>query len=215
MNKKNRLGAVVLLVAAIAAMSVTTHAYAAAPNVKHVSAKALAAILARPLESPPVGATPGDVTVVEYFDYNCPVCRETEGELKKLVSSDPKIRLIYKDWPVFGAASVYAAYCSFAAAAQGKYTAAHEALIASSEDLDSKEVVQQVLRHAGFDIRKLDADIAAHEKEYSAALTRNNEEASSLGLRGTPGLIVGDRLVAGGLDFRQLTAQVAAARSRN
>jgi protein-disulfide isomerase len=205
------LGALLFVMVAMTA----PRARAAGTDAKHVSTRALGGILAGPLESPPIGASPGDLTVVEYFDYNCPVCRSMEGELRKLVANDPKVRVIYKDWPVFGAASVYAAYCSYAAAAQGKYAAAHAALIGSSEDLDSKEVVRQVMRRAGFDVAKLDADITAHEKEYSAVLTRNDEEATSLGLRGTPGLIVGDRIVAGGLDFQHLTSQVAAARARD
>jgi protein-disulfide isomerase len=213
MSRKYLLGLGALLFAVLVVTAL--RAGAAGADGKHVSPRALAAILTGPLASPTIGASSGDLTVVEYFDYNCPVCRSMEGELHQLVASDPKVRVIYKDWPVFGAASVYAAYCSYAAAAQGKYAAAHAALIGSREDLDSKEIVRQVMRQAGFDVAKLDADIAAHQKEYSAVLTRNQEEATSLGLRGTPGLIIGDRLIAGGLDFRHLASQVAAARVPN
>lgn len=203
--------------ALLLAMLATTalHAQAAGSDGKHVSPRALAAILAGTLETPSIGASPGDVTVVEYFDYDCPVCRGMDEQLHELIAADPKVRVIYKDWPVFGAPSVYAAYCSYAAAAQGKYAAAHAALISSAADLDSKGVVRKVMQQAGFDVAKLDADIAAHEKEYSAVLTRNNGEATSLGLHGTPGLIIGDRLVPGGLDLRHLTSQVAAARNRD
>jgi Thioredoxin len=80
----------------------------------------LAAILADPLVTPPAGPARGDVTVVEYFDSDCPVCRHIEPELRQLLASDPKVRLVHKDWPVFGDASVYAAYCSFAAAREGE-----------------------------------------------------------------------------------------------
>jgi protein-disulfide isomerase len=183
-----------------------------AQGIRRVTPAALAAILDEPLGAPPTGSSQGDVTVVEYFDYNCPVCRRIEPELRKLLVSDPKVRLIRKDWPVFGAASVYAAYCSFAAARDGKYAIVHEALIGSKRDLDSKEDVQQVLREAGFDLQKIDADIALHEREYSAVLTRNQRETAALGLRGTPGLIVGDQLVPGGLDYPQLQYLVSEAR---
>jgi protein-disulfide isomerase len=181
-------------------------------GVRRVTPEALAAILAGPLATAPTGAPQGDVTVVEYFDYNCPVCRRVEPQLRKLLVSDPKVRLVRKDWPVFGVASVYAAYCSFAAAREGKYTVAHDALIGSKKDLDSKEDVQEVMREAGFDLKKIDADIALHEREYSAVLTRNQRETAALGLRGTPGLIVGDQLVPGGLDYPQLARLVSQAR---
>jgi len=174
----------------------------------------LQAILAGPLPTPPGGAASGDVTVVEYFDYDCPVCRRLEPELRMLLSSDPRVRLIRKDWPVFGEASEYAAYCSFAAAREGRYQAAHDALISSRKDLDSKEEVRNVLLSAGFDVRKLDADIQAHAKEYSGVLERNRHETKTLGLRGTPGLIVGTQLALGGIDYTGLESLVARARTR-
>jgi protein-disulfide isomerase len=186
-----------------------------AQSVHRVAPAALAAILADPLATPPTGSSQGDVTVVEYFDYNCPICRRIEPQLRKLVASDPKVRLVHKDWPVFGDASVYAAYCSFAAARDGKYAIAHDALIGSRRDLDSKEDVQEVMREAGFDLKKINADIALHEKEYSAVLARNQSETAALGLRGTPGLIVGDQLVPGGLDYPQLERLVSQVRQHH
>jgi protein-disulfide isomerase len=186
--------------------------FAHAQGLHRVAPAALAAILAEPLVTPPSGSPRGDVIVVEYFDYNCPVCRGIEPQLRKLVDSDSEVRLIHKDWPVFGDASVYAAYCSFAAAREGKYATAHDALIRSKRDLDSKEDVQQVMREAGFDLKKIDADIALHQREYSAVLARNQQETAALGLRGTPGLIVGDQLVPGGLDYPQLERLVSQAR---
>jgi protein-disulfide isomerase len=186
-----------------------------AQDVHRVAPAALGAILAGPSATAPTGSPQGDVTVVEYFDYNCPVCRRIEPQLHELIASDPKVRLIHKDWPVFGDASVYAAYCSFAAARDGKYAIAHDALIGSRRDLDSKEDVQEVMREAGFDLKKINADIALHEKEYSAVLARNQSEAAALGLRGTPGLIVGDQLVPGGLDYPQLERLVSQVRQHH
>jgi protein-disulfide isomerase len=184
----------------------------AAQAVDTVPVATVKAIAAEPLGTPVVGSAQGDVTVVEYFDYNCPVCRHLEPQLHKLVLGDPKVRLIRKDWPVFGDASTYAAYCVFAAARTGKYAAAHDALIGSAKDLDSKEDVQQVLRDAGFDLRQIDADIALHQSEYAATLARNKREAAELGLRGTPGLIVGSQLAPGGMDAAQLKSLVQRAR---
>lgn len=200
-----------LLPAALLLALVTNHA--GAQDSRPVAKPTLQAILAGGLITPPAGAVRGDVTVVEYFDYNCPGCRHLEPQLRKLIAADRKVRVIRKDWPVFGEASEYAAYCSYAAARQGRYAAAHDALISSARDLDSREDVQGVLRAAGFDVSKLDADIQSHAQEYSEVLARNRRETAELGLRGTPGLIIGNQLVLGSMDYPVLEQRVAQARA--
>jgi protein-disulfide isomerase len=204
------LGRLLLLPALLFALVAST---ANAQTTQAVPATALQAILASPLPTPASGAAQPDVTVVDYFDYNCPTCRELEPELRKLLTHDPKVRLVHKDWPIFGEASEYAAYCSFAAAREGKYDLAHDALITSRVDLDSKEQVRSVLRTAGFDLKKLDADIALHQKEYSDVLKRNQRETAGLGLHGTPGVIVGNQVVLGNIDYARLEGLVAQARA--
>jgi protein-disulfide isomerase len=189
-------------------------ACANAQDTRPVPASTVQALLAPPLPTPASGAGQPRVTVVEYFDYDCPICRRLEPELNKLVQRDPNVRLVRKDWPIFGEASEYAAYCSFAAARQGKYQTAHDALIGSRRDLDSEDAVRATLKDAGFDVGKIDADIQAHAKEYADVLARNRREAAALGLHGTPGLIVGHQLVPGSADFarlEQLVAEAAAA----
>jgi protein-disulfide isomerase len=177
-----------------------------------VLAATIASVVAEPLEIPPLGAAHADVTLIEYFDYNCPGCRHLDPELRKLLANDPKVRLIRKDWPVFGDASTYAAYCSYAAAREGKYAVAHDALIGSRQDLDSKDDVRQVMRAAGFDMQKIDADIALHEKEYNATLARNVREAKGLNMLGTPGLVVGNQRLEGDADYADLQRWVATSR---
>lgn len=181
-------------------------------GVMQVRPEGVKAIAAAPLLPAPLGDPHADVTVVEYFDFNCPVCRKTDPELHRLLASDPHVRLIYKNWPIFGAASVYAAYCSFAAADLGHYENAHRALMSSRERLDSNAAVEAALRQAGLDLAAIRADIEAHRHQFSATLTRNQTEATALGLRGTPGLLVGDQLVPGGLQLEQLRLLVARAR---
>lgn len=200
------------LVVVLSWVAVLVTAATGARAVETVPASMLKAIVAEPLRTPVAGSAEGDVTVIEYFDYNCPVCRHLEPQLRKLLTGDPQVRLIRKDWPVFGDASVYAAYCAFAAARAGKYALAHDALIGSAKDLDSREDVQQVLRDAGLDLHRIDADIALHESEYAANLARNKREAAELGLRGTPGLIIGNQLAPGGMDAAQLKSLVQRAR---
>src|ERR1700682_1598284 len=77
----------------------------------------------------PVGARQPDVTIVEYFDYNCPYCKTLVPVLQALLAQDPKIAVLYKDWPILGAVSTYAAASALAAGWQGKYLAAHDPMI--------------------------------------------------------------------------------------
>ncbi len=187
---------------------------ASAQQTRAVPQATLAALLAAPLATPPAGSEHADVTVLDYFDYNCPVCRELDPQLRRLLAADPKVRLVRKDWAILGEGSVYAAYASFAAGREGRYRAAHEALMTSAKDLDTRTDVLGVLKAAGFDTAKIDADVRRHEKEYAEVLARNAREATGLGFRGTPGIVVGDRLVPGGVDYNGLKRLVARARSQ-
>jgi protein-disulfide isomerase len=191
------------------AFSIST---AGAQTTKPVAPTTLNAVLTSPRPTPVAGSAQGDVTIVEYFDYNCPDCRALDPKVRQLLASDPGVRVIRKDWPVFGDVSAYAAYCSYAAAREGKYQAAHDALISSKQDLDKKEDVQSVMRAAGFDMTKIDADIAQHEKQYSAIIATNEHETEALGLKGTPGVIIGGQVVLGSIDYARLVSLVAQAR---
>jgi protein-disulfide isomerase len=190
------------------ALATTTAAQAATP----VAPTTWQSLLAEPNPTPAVGAAKGDVTIVEFFDYNCPGCRALDPQMNRLLSKDGGVRVIRRDWPVFGAVSAYAAYCSYAAAKEGKYQLAHDALINSKQDLDKKEDVQAILRAAGFDMQKIDADIAQHEKEYSGIVARDAREAQALGVKGTPGVVIGGQVVSGDADYARLVDLVAQAR---
>lgn len=170
------------------------------------------AVLASPRPTPVAGSAQGDVTIVEYFDYNCPGCRALDPQVRQLLTKDPKVRVIRKDWPVFGDVSEYAAFCTYAAAKEGKYQVAHDALISSKQDLDKKEDVRNVMQAAGFDMKKIDADIAQHQKEYSAIIAANEHETAALGLKGTPGVVVSGQVVSGNIDYAGLSNLVAQAR---
>ncbi len=185
---------------------------AGAQTTKPVAAATWQAVLTSARATPPVGAVKGDVTIVEYFDYNCPDCRALDPKVHQLLASDANVRVIRKDWPVFGDVSQYAAYCSYAAAKEGKYQLAHDALISSKQDLDKKEDVQNVMKAAGFDMKKIDADIAQHEKEYEAIISADEHETEVLGLKGTPGVVINGKAVSGSIDYARLVSLVADAR---
>jgi protein-disulfide isomerase len=159
----------------------------------------------------PVGARHADVTIVEYFDYNCPYCKTVVPTLQVLLVQDPKIALIYKDWPVLGPVSAYAAASALAAGWQGKYLVAHDALI-SGPRLARNEQVDEILQKSGVNMDSLKKDRTSHAKEIAALLARNDAEAHALTLDGTPGLVVGLQILPGIAPLSFLKKLVANAR---
>lgn len=157
------------------------------------------------------GARTPDVTIVEYFDYNCPYCKKLVPALKALLAQDPKIAVIYKEWPILGDVSVYAASSALAAGFQGKYLVAHDALI-SGPRLAENDQVDGILQSAGVNMNILKHDRVSHAKEIAALLARNDEEAHALTLEGTPGIVVGRQLLPGITDLSNLQQLVANSR---
>jgi protein-disulfide isomerase len=158
-----------------------------------------------------VGARTPDVTIVEYFDYNCPFCKKLVPALQALLAQDPKIAVIYKEWPILGDVSVYAASSALAAGWQGKYLVAHDALI-SGPRLAQNDQVDAILQTAGVKMDALKQDRVSHATEIAALLARNDEEAHALTLKGTPGIVVGRQLLPGITDLSNLQQLVANSR---
>jgi protein-disulfide isomerase len=159
-----------------------------------------------------LGVENPQVTVVEYFDYNCPYCRKLAPSIHALVDNDRKVAVVFKEWPIFGGVSVYAARSALASQWQGKYLAAHDALI-SAPRLSEEAEVDQTLQKAGVDVMELKKTLATHGAQIDAILARNNSEAHLLGMRGTPGLLVGRDVSTGIGDLAALQTAVAEARS--
>src|SRR5271168_1944083 len=137
-----------------------------------------------------LGSENPDVTVVEYFDYNCPFCRKLAPSIHALVDKDHKVAVVFKEWPIFGGISVYAARSALASQWQRKYLTAHNALI-NAPRLSQEAQVDETLQNAGINVLELKRTLATHGAQIDAILARNSAEAHSLGMRGTPGLLVG------------------------
>jgi protein-disulfide isomerase len=183
---------------------------AAAQDVALVTAAGQRALLADP-GTPIVGAQKPDVIVVEYFDYNCPYCKKFVPTLQALLAQDPKIGIVYKEWPILGPVSQYAAAAALAAGWQGKYLAAHDALIGGPR-LAANTQVDALLQKAGVDISALTKDRTQHAKEIQALLARNDQEAHALSLDGTPALVVGRLRVPGVVGIDDLKKMIAQSR---
>jgi protein-disulfide isomerase len=158
-----------------------------------------------------LGAANPEVTVVEYFDYNCPYCRKLAPSIHALVNNDHKVAVVFKEWPIFGGISVYAARSALASQWQGKYLTAHDALIGAPRLSEAAEV-DKTLQNAGINLPELKRTLAAHGAQIDAILARNSAEAHSLGMRGTPGLLVGRDVSTGVSDLATLQVAVAEAR---
>jgi protein-disulfide isomerase len=181
-----------------------------AQHVQQITVAGQKSILAKPVIEAP-GAREPDISVVEYFDYNCPYCRKFAPTLQALGAGDPKIAVIYKDWPILSEVSVYAARSALAAQWQGKYLLAHDALM-SGPRLAKDEQVDAALSRAGVNMTTLATDRSQHAAEITAQLARIDSEANAMGMQGTPGILIGRLLVPGIAELSDLQKLVAAAR---
>ncbi|ESR27260.1 DsbA family protein [Lutibaculum baratangense] len=163
-------------------------------------------------EAPVLGNPDGDVTVVEYFDYQCPYCKKGHPGVMEAVRKDGNVRLVKKDWPIFGDVSVRAARLVLAAGASGRYEQALESLMATEGKLADAQV-DATLQGAGFTVARLEEAYRAHAGRIDRLLARNGGQADAFGFRGTPSFVVQTTLYPGVMGEADLTEAIAAARS--
>lgn len=157
----------------------------------------------------PVGGNPeGDVTVVEFFDYRCPYCKRVAPDVERLTTEDDEVRLVYKEWPILGPESVFAARAALAAREQGRYLDLHDRLMGLREVTEKS--VMAVARDLGLDLERLREDMAA--PEIDAHLQATARLAEALGITGTPAFVIGDEIVPGAANYGALSGMVEAAR---
>lgn len=161
----------------------------------------------------PVGGNPqGDVAIVAFLDYNCPFCKKSAPDLERVVKEDGNIRLVYKDWPILTEASSYGAQLALAAKYQGKYEAAHHALMSIFGMRISRDMMLEAVRSAGVDEERLKDDLTQHAADIEALLKRNMAQADALGLQGTPTYLIGP-FKTSTLDYAGFKQAVANARA--
>jgi protein-disulfide isomerase len=169
------------------------------------------ALVLRDPDIPVAGNADGDVTIVEYFDYNCPYCRKIAPEIMQVVQDDGKVRLVFKDWPILGEVSVIASRMALASKYQDKFIQAHEALIGVSSRLTEPRI-RELLAGAGIDVDRLNRDLATHAKAIDAIIARNGDQAQAFGFKGTPSFIVGKFRVPGILTMAECEQVISDAR---
>lgn len=160
----------------------------------------------------PVSGNPdGDVTVVEFFDYNCPWCKKSLSELVELEKEDPNLRFVWKEFPVLSAVSVYAARAAMAADRQGKYMEFHLAAMGGGR-VASEEQVLKIAEKVGLDMDRLAADMK--DPAITEYLQETMQLAETLGISGTPSFVIGDHIAGGYISKEEMRKLIDQARRK-
>jgi protein-disulfide isomerase len=167
-------------------------------------------ILERDPNAPILGNPDGDVTIVEFFDYNCPYCKRAMPEVNALMAEDTNVRLVLREWPILSEGSAFAARAALASRQQGKYAEMHDALMTMRGKVEA-EAVLRIAGEVGLDVEKLKIDMQSPEVEEHIATSMRLAEA--LGFNGTPSFVVGDQLIPGFVEKPQLVEAVTTARA--
>lgn len=166
------------------------------------------------IETPFAGAISGnpkgDVSIVVFFDYACPYCRQGHADVARLAAEDKGIRVVFRDFPVLSPASDEAAMASLSAAQQGRYERFHDAMFESPGKVAHERTVA-IVRVAGLDEMRTAKDLAS--PALKAEIKKNLELGRALGLTGTPSYVVGDQILSGAVGYEKLKEAVAAARA--
>jgi protein-disulfide isomerase len=160
-----------------------------------------------------LGNPDGDVTMVEFFDYNCGFCRRALVDMLDLMKADPKLRVVLKEFPVLGPGSVEAAQVAVAVRMQDKdgrkYLEFHQKMLSSRGQADRARALA-VAKEVGLDMGRIEKDMASDEAKET--IDENLKMAEALGLNGTPSYVIGTDVVVGAVGLTALKEKVAAAR---
>jgi protein-disulfide isomerase len=167
-----------------------------------------AALLSDP-DTPVVGNPSGDVTIVEFSDYQCPYCKRAHAAVEAVLKADNKVKLVFKDLPILGEPSRIAALAALAARNQDKHRAMHNALLEFGGKLDRDRILE-IARSVGLDVDRLQKDM--EDPKLAKIIERNMALASALGVRGTPAFVIGNQFVPGAVDPETLKRLIAEAR---
>jgi protein-disulfide isomerase len=157
-----------------------------------------------------VGNPKGDVTVVEFMDYNCGWCKKSVKEMQSLLANDTKVRVVMKEFPIFGEGSEYAARAALAAVKQGKYWELHQAMFAAESKI-TPEVVDQIAVAQGLDLAQLKKDMT--DPKISENIRKTQILAQTLLFTGTPAFIVDDQVSPGYVPMDTLQTMIAGVRA--
>jgi protein-disulfide isomerase len=183
---------------------------AAEEQARSASLKQNASLIFKTAEDPVAGNPKGDVTVIEFMDYNCSWCKKGMAEVASLVEADKNVKVVFKEFPIFGAGSEFAARAALASVKQGKYWDLHQALF-SHDGPVTEEVTRQLAEAAGLDMAKLEKDM--EDAGIAKSLAATQALAVSMQINGTPAFIVDDKVFPGYVAKDQLIQAIANVRA--
>jgi protein-disulfide isomerase len=166
------------------------------------------AALETPFAGAWAGAKDGDVVLVEFFDYACTYCRKSNPDVDRLLREDPRLKVVWREWPVLGPDSESAARVSLAAAKQGRFKPFHDRMFAAGRP--TAQTIAQAQQALGIPAQAVEQVAGAAQVE----LARNYEIARALNASGTPTFVVGDRVLQGAVGYDSLKAAIAEAREK-
>ena len=158
-----------------------------------------------------IGNPKGDVTIVEFFDYQCGYCKMVQPTIVKLIEKDKNVRVVLKELPILGPGSQIAAQAALASVPQGKYLAFHNALMEKKDRL-SEETVMETAKSVGLDVAKLKNDMK--DPKIEKIIKDNIALASSIGANGTPAFVIADKLHPGAIQPDMMDDLIAQARGK-
>ncbi len=153
----------------------------------------------------------GDVTLVEYFDYNCGFCRRAMSDLTRLLDEDPDLRVVLKEFPVLGAGSIAAAKVSAAAINEEQFFEFHKQLMQNPGGADGVTALE-IAQEVGMDVARIQTD--AEDQTIVDTLTETLQIAQNLGINGTPSYVIGNQMVIGAVGYDELRRRIAEERAR-
>ncbi|MEJ0077209.1 MAG: DsbA family protein [Alphaproteobacteria bacterium] len=160
-----------------------------------------------------LGNPQGDVTFVEFFDYNCGYCKRALSDMTTLLNNDPKLKIVLKEFPVLGPGSVEAAQVAVAVRMQDKtgkkYLDFHQKLLGGRGQVDKAKALAAA-KDAGLDMARIEKDLKSDE--VAKTLEESMKLAEALGLNGTPSYVIGNDVVIGAVGLAGLTQKIQAAR---
>ena len=160
--------------------------------------------------APVIGNPDGDVTIVEFFDYNCPYCRQVKPHMEALLAADTNVRVVYREWPILGEGSVFAARAALASRSQDKYEEFHWAMMGLKERATEASVLR-VAQEIGLDIAQLRQDM--NGSEIDEHIETSMRLSRAIGFSGTPSFVIGDNLAPGLIQADEMIRLVDQARA--
>jgi protein-disulfide isomerase len=161
----------------------------------------------------PVAGNPnGDVTIVEFFDVRCPYCRKIEPTMAEVLARDRGVRLVYKDLPILGPASVLGSKALLAAQKQGAYEKLRDAVMTGPPQV-TKASIQEAAQRIGLDWKRLERDM--EDPAIQTRINANLKLARTIGIDGTPALVIGSEVIPGAVSTADLRKSISTARAKS